>query len=99
MVKDVGTLAMAYGLVRQSFADLAQDSNYGDGRFGEGAYGGTPPRGALLLVRVALWCRLLPRDRTLTATDQRWNGLVAVAGALAYLAAFLVSVVVGLVTI
>lgn len=90
---------MAYGLVRQSFADLSRKSAYGDGRFGEGAYGGTPSGLEVLLVRVATLCRLLPRDRTLTATDQRRNGLVAVTGALVYLVAFLVSLLASTITI
>jgi hypothetical protein len=37
-----GLLCGSYGVLRESFANLAQARPFGEGRYGEGTYGGTP---------------------------------------------------------
>ena len=72
----LGFLATSYGLLRSSFADLSQKIGFGEGRFGEGPYGGGLTRTEEFFVNVGIKARLLPVDRTLTATDKnemrRW---------------------------
>ncbi len=76
----IGLLLASYGLIRESFASLAQPRPYGEGRFGEGPYGGAPPHWATPFVTVATRVGLLPRDGTLTLTDRRRNAALAILG-------------------
>ncbi len=78
----VGLLLASYGLIRESFASLGQPRPYGEGRFGEGPYGGAPPHWATPLVTVATRLHLLPRDGALTITDRRRNAALAILGTL-----------------
>jgi hypothetical protein len=91
-----GFLLAAYGLVRQSFSELSSRRPHGEGRFGEGGYGGSPSEPVGLLLKWGVALRLLPRDHELTITDHKRNAALAIvgvtlgAGALA--AAFLLSI-------
>ena len=76
----VGVLLGAYGVLRESFADLAVARPYGEGRFGEGTYGGHPSPSIQRWIRVAVWLRLFPSDRNLTISDRRKNAAAAVIG-------------------
>src|SRR2546421_9955948 len=76
----LGFLATSYGLLRSSFADLSQKIGFGEGRFGEGPYGGGLTRTEEFFVNVGIKARLLPVDRTLTATDKKRDAALAVAG-------------------
>lgn len=75
-----GVALGAYGLLRESFADLAAERPFGEGRYGEGAYGGRPSRIVRGLVRVGVWARLLPPDRQMTVTDRKRNAALAITG-------------------
>ena len=77
----LGFLMAAYGLLRQSFADLAKDRPFGEGRFGEGPFGDNS-RVTQALVWVGKQLRLLPADRQLTLTDLKRNAALAIAGVL-----------------
>lgn len=90
----VGVLLGAYGVLRESFADLAGARPYGEGRFGEGTYGGHPSAASQRWIRVAVWLRLLPPDRNLTITDRRRNAAAAVMGLLILVLAMLADVAV-----
>jgi hypothetical protein len=72
----------SYGVLRESFANLAQSRGYGEGRFGEGTYGGGPTTLEDRLIRLGVACRLLPPDRQLTVTDRKQNAAWAVTGVL-----------------
>ena len=76
----VGVLLASYGLIRESFASLAEPRPFGEGRFGEGTYGGTPSPSQRGLVAFAVWAWLLPRDGKLTLTDRKRNALFAIMG-------------------
>lgn len=77
----VGFLLASYGLLRQSFVDLEAPRPFGEGRYGEGSFGGGPSA----TTRVALWfgkaIGLLPKGR-LTVSDKQRNALYAVFGVL-----------------
>ncbi len=78
----VGLLLASYGLVRESFAALARPSAYGEERYGEGVYGGGVSRFTEGIIRLALWFRLIPRDKQLTITDRKRNAALAISGVL-----------------
>lgn len=75
-----GFLLAAYGVLRESFADLARaTAAYGEDRYGEGTYSG-PSRMVRRIVGVGVVLRLLPRDEQLTLTDRQKNAAIAIAG-------------------
>lgn len=84
----------SYGLLRQSFAHLAVVRRYGEGRFGEGTYGGQPSPADQRWVRVAVWLRLLPSDRNLTIADRQENARRAIMGVVILVLAMLTDVAV-----
>jgi len=73
-------LLASYGLIRESFASLAEPRAFGEGRYGEGTFGGTPTRSERGLVSFAIWARLLPRDGKMTLTDRKRNATLAIVG-------------------
>lgn len=75
----VGFALASYGVLRESFAELSKGRPYGEGRYGEGAYGG-PGRYAFRLVAFGVVLRLLPGDQKLTVTDRHRNAAFAIAG-------------------
>lgn len=77
-----GFILVSYGVLRESFADLAQQRGYGEGRFGEGSYGGGLNSLQERLVNLGVRLRLLSGDRTLTITDRKRNAACAIAGVL-----------------
>lgn len=91
-VQFVGTILTIYGLLRESFAHLAASRPFGEGRFGEGAFGGTHNRAVLTLGR---WLRLLPTDEHLTVADHARNAILAIVGVVLYLLATAVQLVCG----
>jgi len=90
----VGVVLCAYGVLRESFADLAVARPHGEGRFGEGTYGGYPSPVTQRWIRVAQRLRLLPPDRNLTITDRRKNAAAAVIGLLILVLALIADVAV-----
>ena len=76
----VGVLLASYGLIRESFADLGEPRPYGEGRCGEGPYGGGPTQTQGFLVSFAKRIHLLPTDGKLTLTDRKRNALLAISG-------------------
>lgn len=72
----------SYGVLRESFADLSALRSHGEGRYGEGPYGGRPSVPQDRLVRIGVALRLLPGDRALTVTDRSRNAAAAIAGVL-----------------
>lgn len=78
----VGVLVGSYGLVREAFATLAQARPHGEGRYGEGPYGGSSSRVVSTLLSVGRVLKLIPRDGNLTLTDRKLNAALAVAGVL-----------------
>ena len=90
----VGVVLGAYGVLRESFADLAVARPYGEGRFGEGPYGGQPSPAIARWIRFVVWLRLFPPDRNLTITDRRKNAATAVIGLLILLLAMLTDIAV-----
>lgn len=78
----VGLVLASYGLIRESFANLAEGRPFGEGRFGEGTYGGGVSRFTQLVLNVATALRLLPPDRNLTLTDRKRNAALAITGVL-----------------
>jgi hypothetical protein len=75
-----GYVFASYGVLRESFADLAQKRGFGEGRFGEGGFGGGLTTTEEMLVSLGTKIGLLPPDRTLTLTDRRRNAAWAIAG-------------------
>lgn len=82
VVELVGVLLVSYGLLRESFGTLAEDRPYGEGRFGDGTFGGRPSKATNVLVTVGRSLKLLPGDGQLTLTDRKRNAALAVAGVL-----------------
>ncbi len=80
MAQVVGFGFASYGVLRAAFADWSQPRSYGEGRRGEGTFGGGLTKIEEFLVKVGAKARLLPADRTLTTTDKRRNAAFAVAG-------------------
>ena len=76
----VGLVLASYGLIRESFAELAKPRPYGEGWFGEGAYGGVPSPTTKGLLAVGVRLGLLPRDGSLTLTDHQRNARLAISG-------------------
>ena len=75
-----GYLFASFGIMRESFASLAQLRGFGEDRFGEGPFGGGLTTGENRLVRPGLKIRLLPADRELAIDDRKRNAALAVAG-------------------
>jgi hypothetical protein len=75
-----GFVFASYGALRESFVDLAQKRVFGEGRFGEGGFGGGLAATEEMLVSLGTKVGLLPPDRTLTATDRKRNAAWAIAG-------------------
>ena len=92
----VGVLLASYGLIRESFADLGAPEGYGEGRFGEGGYGGTPTRTQSALVSFAIRVRLLPSDGKLTLTDRKRNAFLAISGTVIAALSLLAELVLGI---
>ena len=65
-----GLICAPYGILRESFADLAQARGYGEGRYDEGTYGGGPTGVQEVLISIGTKTGLLPADRTLTVTTE-----------------------------
>lgn len=84
----IGFALAAYGVIRQAFADLAQPRPFGEGRYGEGTYGGAPSRGVRVIVGIGARVHLLPRDHVLTLTDRQRNAACAIAGTVLYVVFF-----------
>jgi len=76
----VGVLLASYGLIRESFASLAEPRGFGEGRYGEGGFGGMPGPSTRRFVSFAIWAWLLPRDGKLTLTDRKRNAALAISG-------------------
>ena len=92
IVELLGVILGAYGVLRESFRDLAADRSYGEGRYGEDSYGGQPGPVAKWLIKLAVPLRLLPSDHILTNTDQRRNAIMAIVGVIVVVIAMLVDV-------
>lgn len=75
-----GFLFASYGVLRESFAGLAQLRAFGEGRYGEGPYGGGLTNLEDFLLNSGIKIGLLPADRTLTVTDRKRNAAWAIAG-------------------
>lgn len=89
MAEILGFLLASYGVLRESFADLAQSRPFSEGRYGEGTYGG-PNRTVRVLVRTGLLLRLLPKDKKLSITDRYKNAALAISGVILAGAALIV---------
>ena len=77
-----GYVLASYGVLRESFANLARPLGFGEGRFGEGPFGGSLTAAQDRLVRLGVRFRLLPGDRELTPNDRKRNAACAVLGVL-----------------
>src|SRR5439155_37212 len=69
----VGFFLASYGVLRESFANLAQEPGFGEGRYGEGTFGGVLSWSEEFLVNLGTKVRFLPADRALTVTDRKRN--------------------------
>ena len=88
-----GYLLASYGVLRESFANLARPLGFGEGRFGEGPFGGGLTSAQDRLVRFGVRFGLLPVDRALTPHDRKQNAAWAVAGVLLVGLSILVDIV------
>lgn len=84
-VQFLGTILTVYGLLRESFAHLATHRPFGEGRFGEGAFGNAPRTRRILAF--GMWLGLLPKDGQLSVTDHARNATLAIVGVVLYLLA------------
>ena len=75
-----GFLLGARGVLGESFTHLGAMRPYGEGRYGEGPFGGQPAPRDDRLVRWAVAVRLLPADRAITIEDRRKNARLAIVG-------------------
>jgi hypothetical protein len=75
-----GFFLTSYGMLRESFADLAQPEGFGKGRAGEGPFGGGLTNTEECLVNFGVRVGLLPSDRSLVVTDRKKNAAWAIAG-------------------
>jgi len=76
----VGFFLASYGVLRESFANLAQERGFGEGRYGEGPFGGVLSWSEQFLVNLGTKVRFLPADRALTLTDRKRNAAWAIGG-------------------
>ena len=76
----VGFFLASYGVLRESFANLAQERGFGEGRYGEGTFGGVLSWSEQFLVNLGTKVRFLPADRALTLTDRKRNAAWAIGG-------------------
>lgn len=77
-----GFVLVSYGLLRESFKDLAEKKGFGEDRYGEGPYSGGYTITQKALISFAMKIRLLPADQTLTLTDRKANAAMAISGVL-----------------
>ncbi|HEU4693394.1 MAG TPA: hypothetical protein VFS23_33755 [Vicinamibacterales bacterium] len=84
----MGFLLVSYGLLRQSFTDLAEKRGFGEGRYGEGPYGGGLTAVQRWLVSFGKSVRLLSNDESLTLTDRKKNAALAIAGVISVVSSF-----------
>ncbi len=89
-----GFIFASYGVLRESFADIATRTGFGEGRFGEGPYGGGLTRLDEVVVKVGTAIGLLPGDRTLTIADRKRNATFAVVGVLLIGASIILDIIV-----
>ena len=76
----VGFFLASYGVLRESFANLAQEPGFAEGRYGEGTFGGVLSWSEEFLVNLGTKVRFLPADRALTATNRKRNAAWAILG-------------------
>jgi hypothetical protein len=88
LLATAGFLLISYGLLRQSFSDLTEKRGYGEGRYGEGPYGGRLTTLQTWLVSLGKTVRLLPGDESLTVTDRKRNAASAIAGVVLVVVSF-----------
>ena len=88
----LGVILGAYGVLRESFADLSVVRPYDEGRYGEGPFGGQPTPADQRWIRLAVFLRLLPSDRSLTITDRRRNATMAIVGVVVLVVSMLTDV-------
>lgn len=84
----VGFFLVSYGLLRQSFADLATKRGFGEGRYDEGTYGGGLTAFEERLISFGKRVGLLPKDQALTLTDRKKNAALAIAGTIFIISSF-----------
>jgi hypothetical protein len=70
----------SYGVLRQSFVDVATEAGFGEAPFGEGPFGGGLTRTERALVRVGVAVGLVSPSRELDVFDRRRNAAAAIAG-------------------
>lgn len=75
-----GFILASYGLLRQSFTEISQKRGFGEGRFGEGSYGGGLTPFQDQLITFGMLVRLFPGDKKLTVTDRKLNAACAISG-------------------
>ncbi len=75
-----GFLFTSYGVLRESFAALAQQQGTDEGRSGESQLGGDLGKIEQSVFSLGSKAGLLPSDRPLTMTDRKKNATSAVAG-------------------
>src|SRR2546428_252650 len=75
-----GLWLASYGVLRESFANLAQEPGFGEGRYGDGTFGGVLSWSEEFLVNLGTKVRFLPADRALTVTDRKRNAAWAIGG-------------------
>lgn len=75
-----GFFLTSYGVLRESFADLAQPEGFGEGRVGEGPFGGGLTNTEEFLVHFGVRVGLLPSDHSLAVTDRKRNAAWAILG-------------------
>src|SRR2546430_16647767 len=67
----VGFFLASYGVLRESFANLAQEPGFGGGRYGEGTLGGVLSWWEKFRGTLGHKGRLLPADRALPLTNRK----------------------------
>lgn len=80
--QSVGFLCASYGVLRESFARIVTKEGFGEGRFGEGPYGGGLTKFDEVMGKIGTAICLLPGDQTLTVADHKRNASFAVVGVL-----------------
>lgn len=76
----VGFVLTSYGVIRQSFADIAVRVPYGSGPYGKGPFGGSLSAFQKLIIRFAVRIKLLPDVEKLSIYEQKKNAYYTIVG-------------------
>jgi hypothetical protein len=80
IARDIGFVLIAWGLLRESFHELADRHTFGRDRLGDLNFGEVPTIVDRCIIPFAKFIRLLPKDGLLTPLERKKNAALSITG-------------------